>query len=575
MKNIKKTYQTLLLALGILFSVKGISQTIPTNFFGQNAWMPDTIGSKFYGGKLHKNWDNIKNSNCAMVRFGGIAPDENKPTNFQYIKMIDSIRAKGMEPIMQVPFHKWQYNAEQAAQIVKYINVTMGKNVKYWVIGNEPDLGYSYTSAAQVAAYFKPFASAMKAVDPSILTIGPECAWYNQGIINGLTTPNGPDDITGKDANGRYYLDVISFHTYPFNGTQNRQQVITKLTDAGGLQDNLTTLNARVSAANIAHGRTGAQALRTAITEANINYKNDAGDNLNGVGVNSFIGGQFVAEMMGIGLKNNLGFINLWSVIEGNSQVLNIGYIDGPTGNKKPLYWHYKMMAENFKGSFVNGTSSSASVKVFGSNNGQNIQVLILNEDMANSNFTLRLNTTAITSGNPLKVNMNLNIAGDYNDIIQGQSSILLTFNPGGQLVKKTEYTIQHAANNQPPSVKVYTVTGTTTGVGEVGQNGTAGAGIEEESGDIKNFSMKMFPNPSNGVFTIQIDKNNKYQKEFEIEMYDIMGRKVFAKTTTFSRKEQEINPLENSIADGTYIVKVKEKGDEQNMKTEKIVLVR
>jgi hypothetical protein len=53
------------------------------------------------------------------------------PTNYQYIKMIDSIRAKGMEPIVQVPFHNWRYSAAQAAAIVQYVNVTRNRNVKY------------------------------------------------------------------------------------------------------------------------------------------------------------------------------------------------------------------------------------------------------------------------------------------------------------------------------------------------------------------------------------------------------------------------------------------------------------
>ncbi len=70
----------------------------------------------------------------------------------------------------------------------------------------------------------------MKAIDPTIKIIGPECAWYYQGIINGLTTPNGPDDITGVDLSGNFYIDYISFHFYPFNGSQTRSQVISKLT---------------------------------------------------------------------------------------------------------------------------------------------------------------------------------------------------------------------------------------------------------------------------------------------------------------------------------------------------------
>ncbi len=468
MKNIKPILQIIIIILGLFFSVKNVkAQTITNHFFGQNAWMPDTIGNAnlcasppcILYGKLHKQWANIKNSYASIIRFGGIAADKNMPTNYQYIKMIDSIRAKGMEPIIQVPFRNYQYSAQQAANIVQYINVTKGRNVKYWIIGNEPDLGYSFTSASQIAAYFKPFASAMKAVDPSILTIGPECAWFNQNIINGLTLPNGPDDITGKDGSGRYYLDVISFHCYPFNGSQTRPQVISQLTAVNQLQDNLIYLNGRINNCNVTHGRVGISALKSAITEANIDWQNSVTDNLNGVGANSFIGGQFIGEMMAIGMKNSVDFINIWSVIEGNNTALNIGYIDPVSNNKKSSYYHFKLLAENFNGNYAGGTTNQLNVKSFGSKSALNTVVMIMNQDLSNNyNFTLRLNTNSVTGSDPLKININAGIAIEYKDIISNQASVLLTFNPQGTLIKKCVYSLaQQAAFNLPPACEIIT----------------------------------------------------------------------------------------------------------------------
>src|SRR4051812_46490263 len=105
MKNIKKIIQLSILVLSSFFLTENMqAQNISSHFFGQNAWMPDTIGNVVYNGKLHQQWGNIKNSNASIIRFGGIGADKNMPTNFQYIKMIDSIRANGMEPTIQVPF---------------------------------------------------------------------------------------------------------------------------------------------------------------------------------------------------------------------------------------------------------------------------------------------------------------------------------------------------------------------------------------------------------------------------------------------------------------------------------------
>jgi hypothetical protein len=564
MQNIQKICRITFSTLVLLFSFMGIkAQTIPNHFFGQNAWMPDTVGSTVLNGKLHQQWGNIQNSSASIIRFGGIAPDKDCPTNFQYIKMIDSIRVRGMEPIIQVPYNKGQYSAQQAANIVNYINITKGKNIKYWIIGNEPNLGYGYTSSSQIAGYIKPFSSAMKTIDPSILIIGPETAWYDQNIINGLTTPNGPDDITGKDVAGHYYCDIISFHTYPFDGSQSRAQMITKLTSVGGLQDNLVALNARVANCNAVHGRTGSFALKTAITEANVNWQNSANDNVYGTGVNSFIGAQFIAEMFGVGMKNDVDFINMWSVIEGNNTTLNVGYLDAFTGAKKPAYYHYKMMAENFKGNFVTSTNNQPNVKTFASNNGQFIQVLIMNEDQAlNLNYTVRLNTSAVSGNNPLKINVSANVNNEYNGTIQNQSTILLTFSQTGEIVKKTEYSLlAHALSNLPPTVTQYIA----TGVASVNDSG---------NGDIKNFHIKVFPNPTSGKFTITMDKINTFEKKIEVEMFDMMGRQALEKITTFSRGKEEMDLSGGILADGAYIVRVREQEDHDNVKTEKIVIV-
>jgi hypothetical protein len=584
MKNLKKLFQSAMLAMGMYMNFDAVAQTIPTNFFGVNAWMPDTIGNAnactdppcIFNGKLHQQWGKIKESRAAMVRFGGIAVDKNMPTNYQYIKMIDSIRAKGMEPVIQVPFHNWKYSAQQAAAIVQYINGTKARNVRYWVIGNEPDLEYGYTTAAQVAAYIKPFASAMKAVDPNILIIGPECAWFNQGIIDGLTTPNGPNDITGKDQNGRYYVDIISFHTYPFNGSQSRSQMLGKLTESGQFEANLAYLNTRIAGANNAHNRTGSAALKTAVTEANVNYKNNVSDNLQGTGANSFIGGQFVAEMYGIALRNGVSMMNLWSVVEGGNTEFNIGFLDNATTNRKPLFYHYKMMAENFKGNVVTATSNQSNVKVFSCQNGQNTTVMIINEDQS-SNFpvTVKLNSGSIGGSSALKVGVNANIQNEYTDVIQGQSTMLLVFNAQGAIVKKVEYTISHAANNQSPSVKEFSPSGTTTQSGGTSVATSEDEQVADDAVSMKGFEMNVFPNPANSKFTIELDRPNKLDVKFQVEIYDLLGRLVYSKSSVFSERQHSVDLSGQSVAEAVYIVKVREQGDKDNWRSHKVIVFK
>ncbi len=564
MKSLKKIFSIGLVAASSLFCINNTSaQPISSHFFGQNAWMPDTVGNVaacseppcFYNGKLHANWDNIKKSKASIIRYGGIAGDKNMPTNYQYIRIIDSIRAIGMEPVIQVPFYNYRFNASQAAAIVNYLNVVKGKNIKYWIIANEPDLSYSFNSSSQIANYFRPFASAMKAVDPSILIVGPELSWFQKPVIDGLTNPGGVDDITGKDAAGRYYLDVISFHSYSFDGTQTRAQAITKLTSTTGLQSSLVHLNTRVAASNAYHNRTGAAAIKTAITEANIGWQNPATDNLYSVGANSFLGGQFVAELFGVAMKNGVDFVNIWSVIEGNSVPTNCGFIDPSTHNKKPLYYHFQMMAENFKGTYLGGSGNQANVKVMGSKNSSQIIVMVMNQELTtNFNFTVGLNSTSVGGSSALKMNVDAGIAREYTDNISSQSTILLRFDPSGNLVEKTEYKLNgHADVNLPPTVTPMIATGIET---------------HTLTPDYE-FQINVFPNPSVGKFTVALDKKSPDERTFEVEIYNLIGQSVYRKKFLFvdGKEEIELNP---SIASGTYVVRIKQ-GDQ--MVTKKIIL--
>src|ERR1700741_5276700 len=103
------------------------------------------------------------------------------------------------------------------------------------------------------------------------------------------------------------------------------------------------------------------------------------------------------------------------------------------------------MMADHFKGNFVNGTTNKTNVKSFGSQSGQQIVVMILNQDQAAGyNYKVKLSTAAITATAALNININANVNVEYSDMIQSQSTVLLVFNTQGQLIKKYEYTLNN-----------------------------------------------------------------------------------------------------------------------------------
>ncbi|MBF9221125.1 carbohydrate-binding protein [Hymenobacter ruricola] len=451
----KRLLSLLLLSWLALSAAHG--QAISPYLAGQNAWLPTALGTQVFNGQLDRLWPLVKQSKVQMIRIGGNGVNSNLVTNAQYIALIDSIRRIGAEPMVQVSEGRGRFTAAQAAQVVQHVNITMQRHVKYWIIGNEPDLNNSSqpnpVSIAGVEAYIKAFASAMKAVDPTILTVGPENASYGGGYMPALV--GGANDITGTDANGRYYIDVISFHTYPFNGTQTRAGVVS---GTNNLTTNVNNLLGLMAAANAKNNRTGANALRWALTEFNVDYANPTVNTVEGVGVHSFLNGQFWAEVFGVGMKYEAVSMMPWSIHEGSGArgTGDLGYIDGgtPTTFKpRSAFWHEMLVAENLHGTNLNATDNQALVKVLSSTDNGTTAVMILNEsDATDYDFTVQLNGNTVPGANALKINVPAGINNSYNDKIYAQSTLVLLFDAQGALTRKIVYSLQHAQNTLPPT---------------------------------------------------------------------------------------------------------------------------
>ena len=451
----KKLLSLLLLSWLALSAAR--SQPISPYLAGQNAWLPTALGSQVYNGLLDRLWPVVRQSKVQMIRIGGNGVNSNLVTNAQYIALIDSVRGIGAEPMVQVSEGRGRFTAAQAAAVVRYVNITMGRNIRYWIIGNEPDLNNSAhptpVGAAGTAAYIKAFASAMKAVDPTILTVGPENATYTSGYFPSLL--GGANDITGTDANGRYYLDVVSFHSYPFSGTQTRAGVVGA---AQTLTNNVTALLALMANANALHNRTGTNALRWALTEFNIDYANPAANTVEGVGVHSFLNGQYWAEVFGVGMKYEAVSMQPWSIHEGsgNRGTGDLGYLDGSTvATIKPrsAFWHEMLVAENLRGTNLNATDNQGLVKVLSSTDNGTTAVMLLNESEATDyDFTVQLDGGTVPGAAALKVNVPAGINRSYNDKIYAQSTLVLLFDAQGALTRKIVYSLQHAQQTLPPN---------------------------------------------------------------------------------------------------------------------------
>jgi hypothetical protein len=481
------------------------AQTIAPYLFGQNAWLTDTIGTggtmQYYGGQLKNNWQKVKDSKFTSVRIGGIGYDRYGPTVFQLLKLIDSIQINGGEPIVQISNfdnNGITYTAAMAGARVTAINVTnigsLQRKVKYWEISNEPD-GYAGNhSTTQIATYTKAFATQMKLADSTILIIAPQLSSYkppapsiNRLTIDSLTnTSIATTDITGSVPGHTYgYVDFIGFHFYPFDGSYNpatRDSIINHITANTKFKSNLDALNLRLNTANSNHSRTS-NPLKIAITEANMVNTNPLpalSDTLaTGLSANSFIAGQFWAEILEYCMKDSVQFLNFWSVLEGTGQnsATDRGYLRQVNASKRPTWFHFKMVAENFKGTFKPNlyTSNLSTYKAFGYKNtaANEVGVIVMNQDLQSprgtdtSVDTLRINfnNSAPTSLSDMKFYFNDSASAipEYHCSITNETTMLLVFDiTSGALIRKEVYNLGDALRTIDTGPEVWNLTSTT-----------------------------------------------------------------------------------------------------------------
>jgi hypothetical protein len=183
-----------------------------------------------------------------------------------------------------------------------------------------------------------------------------------------------------------------------------------------------------------------------------------------------------------------------------------------------------------------------------------------MNQELSNNfNYTVRLDNGTVSGSNGLKVSVNAGVNVEYTESITAQSSIVLTFNTSGVLIKKTVYSLQgHAIANQPPTVTNYGSTG-----------------VEEEAvvtvGN-PNFDINVYPNPTAGKLTVALNSANEAQEKVEVEMVNLVGQLVYKKDLEFKDGKEMID-LQEGVANGVYIVRVK--NADEKVVTKKIILER
>jgi hypothetical protein len=200
----------------------------------------------------------LRSAGVKLLRFPGGDVDEQHTLSSQqldaYSNLLNQVGAEGfMQVQLSDPLDKTPVplttRATRAALLVDYMNnrqsIQRSANapfhaIKYWSVGNEPDLltdpdtGQIYTVAEYTQAFIA-YSLAMHAKDPSIQVFGPELSQYSaaggpkdsqgtswmQGFLQGVSDYERTHNLPFQLLNG------VSFHYYPFsNGEQDLTTIL-------------------------------------------------------------------------------------------------------------------------------------------------------------------------------------------------------------------------------------------------------------------------------------------------------------------------------------------------------------
>lgn len=381
-------------ALAVTIATDGGTPVAPTAF-GQNYWdWVDWSGDGVTG--LGGTQPLVAALDLGVIRAGGDNNDSNSPELFdtnQIDAFVAYCRAVGAEPILQVPLVANNVDggpatAQTAAAMVTYANVTQGYGIRYWEIGNEPDIypsdfdaSFPIQTATDYCAAFDTYVAAMKAANaagpdggPPIEFLGPELAYKYVA---------GDDWLTPFLDGCKDDVDIVTIHRYPFSGAE---------TSLSGALDDVATFRSTVSAVSAivqAHARPGTP---LGITEANLSYDYALSAYTPAslqAAPGTYAAALWTADVMGAALESGLWTLAFWNIGEVSSSTSVLGFVvsDSPV----PAYYAEQLVAAGLSGSVLAPVGVPAGFSVYATHDPlqASTAVLVLNKTIAPTSLTL------------------------------------------------------------------------------------------------------------------------------------------------------------------------------------------
>ncbi len=274
-----------------------------------------------------------------LIRYpGGNWGDENNLQPYQIDQFVLLADQLNSEVSLNVRLHGG--TPEQAADLVRYANIEKDYNIRYWGIGNEPTL-YATSrdepdyGVEQFNAEWHSYAEEMKAVDDSILLIGPELHQFGPDLESTPKDPFGLDWMTEFLKTNGDLVDIVSIHRYPFpQGSGGRAATTDELLASSKEWDQIIPYLRSLII------ETTGEDLPIAVTEVNSHWSNAIGGEAT---PDSFINALWWADSLGRMITNEVDVVNYFSLQSNNSTG---GYGLFGRSAPRPTYYVYKIFQE-------------------------------------------------------------------------------------------------------------------------------------------------------------------------------------------------------------------------------------
>ena len=328
-----------------------------------------TLGIKYM--RMHLIYSTPGDPNSTII-CGGLGCDH-RWTEDQWIQAIEGI---GAIPVVEVPSL-----FVDAVNLVKHFNRNTSHHVRYWIIGNEPDL--HGISARTYSAMFNQDYDAMKACDSSIQIGGGTTAWYDQTFLETFLRLSG----------GR--VDFVDFHSYAQQGNVARDP-ITLLHNVAQYGTDLKHLRALIQ--SIVPTRSASIGME--VGEWELDWGGDAQNDtyLHIVWVTSVLGHILRAggEALFYADKGNALYDVAQTIPDGSGHLVNVR-LDDP----RPAYHGIGMFTgeglfQGFGKTMVRTSTTLPDVDVFASDHPRNI--VVVNKDLSHMR-TAVITLQGVTSG--------------------------------------------------------------------------------------------------------------------------------------------------------------------------------